>query len=1135
MFFAFMAEAQGPCYKQGQTPSLAIPVCGTTAFVQDSVSICDGLPIPVPCFDLITYADKNPFWYKFHCFQTGQLGFLVVPNNPGDDYDWMLFDVTGKNPNLVYSDTSCIVAYNWSGMAGNTGTSPTSVDSNSCASATVNGTPNQTKMPTLIVGHDYLLMVSHYTDTQVGYQITFGGGDAVITDSLAPFMKYARAICDGTNMLLVTNKKMRCTSLDLNGSCFALSPPNAKIISAVGNCYGGFDFDTVHVTLNTPLVPGRYNLVVNMGNDGNTLEDICYNDIPVGSKIPVDVYPMSPTPMDSFMMSDSCNPSSITLLFRRPIMCNTIAPDASDFTISGPSAVSIANVALNCNTDSATWSITLNFTQQITVGGNYTITLVTGSDGNTIIDECNFQSFTNQSLVFKAAAPQVTPIIGPSSICVNTVDTLKDATVGGTWISSKSTALSIDRFGVIHALAPDTVTINYTAIGLNGCPGYQVHPIIIHPAPKVASIQGGKNICMQNRDTLAVSSVGGSWLSSDTTIVKIDPATGIATPVNVGSATIKYQIVNQFGCSDSGTVVLSVHPLPIVAPIIGATDICINNSALYTDNTTKGIWQSDDTAVAIIDYSGIVYTKTAGNLTIKYIVVSKQGCTDSVSKNIVVHSLPVIPAINSSSDVCIGKNISFSNPLSGGQWVSANASIATINNAGLLTAVAVGRDTIRYIVTTNSCTDSVYKLIVVRPLPVVDSIMGNVPTCVNDSLQLSSIPMGGIWTSIPASIAAVNNNGLVKTLTAGYSKITYVVTSTFGCLDSVFSMLQVKAAPIPDFSIPTNICLPDGIGYFTNLTTPLLATNSYVWDFGDANNLVKVFTTNAAHQFVQPLQNSGYTIKLLAINADNCKASTTKFLPFSYIHAQPTSAISTVPSPPEVCVGNPVQFFDNSGNVLKSIWYFGNELIDTAFSEMYTYPFASTFWVTHKIIDFNGCISTPSQIMVKVDSFPIVDAGPDQYVYLGSSVMLNPLFIADSARVQWTPDIYLDNNTIANPACTPLHDTTYTLSVWNKGGCSSTDTVRVMVLDNVKIPNAFSPNADQNHDNWLIPALTKYPDCSVIVFNRYGQKVFESLHGYTHPWDGKFNGTKVPVGVYYYVIKRDDKLPVLSGPVSVFW
>ncbi len=1140
IFFTSHVVAQGPCTLQGQTPPLAIPVCGTSAFIQDSVSICNGSAIPVPCQDGIIYLDKNPFWYKFHCFQTGVIGFFVVPNNQLDDYDWMLFDVTGKNPMDVYTDTTCIVAYNWSGVVGNTGTAPNTTDSNSCASATdtTNGgitTPNQTKMPLLLQSHDYLLMVSHFTNTQVGYQITFGGGNAVITDTLMPFMKYARAICDGTTMMLVTNKKMRCTSLDANGSCFSLSPPTANIISAVGNCYGGFDFDTVRVTLNHPLPPGKYNLVVNKGSDGNTLEDICYNNIPVGATIPVDVYPMFATPMDSINVKDSCNPASVNLVFRRPLKCSSIATDGSDFTVTGPSAVSIANTAFTCDSDSTVSTITINFTQPITVGGDYTVKLVTGTDGNTVIDECDFQSFANQTIQFHAAAPFVNPIQGISNICVNGTITLTNATKFGSWISNNAQIFSINRFGVVQGISAGTATVTYKAIGANGCPGFVQSPIVVNPTPILQPINS-RNLCLGNNDTIQTATTGGQWVSADNSIATINAVTGVATPVSLGNTIIRYTVVNQFGCADSMGVNVSVNPLPVVAPITGANAVCINNTIPYADNTPKGIWVSTDTSLAVIDYQGNIYPTKSGTLTIRYIVVSKQGCTDSVSKNITINPLPVIPAIQGAKNVCIGQSITLTNTLSGGQWVSADKAIATIDNAGTVTAVRVGRDSVRYIVTSNGCVDSVVTLVNVQPLPFVDTIQGNLPICVNDTEQLMSIPAGGVWTISPATIASINNNGWIKGTLAGVTRVTYTVTSVFGCKDSVVAALVVKALPAPFFKIPSDICLPDGIGNFKNLSSPNAASAGYVWDFGDSTNPVNAITFNATHQFKQPIQLSGYIVKLTATNSYNCTATYTEWMPADTIHRQPSSSIGTIPAPPEVCIGSPIQLFDNSGSyVTSSIWYLDNNVIDTSYTENYTYPSVGTYWITHKIIDQNHCLSTPSMVMVTIDSFPIVHAGSLQYVMQGASTTLMPTFIADSTTYQWVPSTFLNNSTLLNPICIPQTDITYTLQVWNKGGCMSQDTVRIIVLNEIKIPNAFTPNGDGPHDLWEIPELTKYPDASVIVFNRYGQKVFESSHGYTKPWDGKYNGTKVPVGVYYYVIKRNESLPVLSGPLSVFW
>src|SRR5579875_955927 len=76
------------CTAPGQTPATAFPVCGTSVFHQTNVPICSSHSLYVPgCSGSggAAYADKNPFWYKFTCYQSGTLGFLIKPNNAGDD------------------------------------------------------------------------------------------------------------------------------------------------------------------------------------------------------------------------------------------------------------------------------------------------------------------------------------------------------------------------------------------------------------------------------------------------------------------------------------------------------------------------------------------------------------------------------------------------------------------------------------------------------------------------------------------------------------------------------------------------------------------------------------------------------------------------------------------------------------------------------------------------------------------------------------------------------------------------------------------------------------------------------------------------------------------------------------------
>ena len=180
------------CTALGQNPETAFPVCGTASFSQSSVNICGDRPVPSRCPGNL-FTDKNPYWYKFTCFSSGTLGFTIVPNNIGDDYDWQLFDVTGRDVRDVYNDVSMFVACNWSGDPGITGASPSGTSLVRCEGP---GVPLFSSMPFLTQGRNYLLLVSHFTNTQSGYSLTFAGGTASITDPTEPHLRSASAACD---------------------------------------------------------------------------------------------------------------------------------------------------------------------------------------------------------------------------------------------------------------------------------------------------------------------------------------------------------------------------------------------------------------------------------------------------------------------------------------------------------------------------------------------------------------------------------------------------------------------------------------------------------------------------------------------------------------------------------------------------------------------------------------------------------------------------------------------------------------------------------------------------------------------------------------------------------------------------
>lgn len=82
----------------------------------------------------------------------------------------------------------------------------------------------------------------------------------------------------------------------------------------------------------------------------------------------------------------------------------------------------------------------------------------------------------------------------------------------------------------------------------------------------------------------------------------------------------------------------------------------------------------------------------------------------------------------------------------------------------------------------------------------------------------------------------------------------------------------------------------------------------------------------------------------------------------------------------------------------------------------------------------------------------------------------------------------------------------------------------------IPIPNAFTPNDDGLNDSFK-PFPSQVTDYKMSIFNKYGEKVFESFD-INFGWDGYFKG-KIVQDVYVYVIefKLDNQMVSVNGKV----
>ncbi len=253
-----VAKSQA-CTVLGQNPATAFPVCGTADFKQENVPICGSHPISVPGCPDGGYMDYNPFWYQFTCFESGSLSFTITPSDLTDDYDWQLYDITGHNPEDVFTNDSLIVTGNWSGTSGITGAKAGGLSSIQCGSDPTENKPTFSSMPLLVKNHIYLLLVSHFTQTQSGYSLSFAGGTASITDPTLPGVIDAKPNCEGTEASIRLSKKMKCSSLSTDGSDFSIDAAGISILSArAASCSSGFDMDSVILTFSNSIPAGNY-------------------------------------------------------------------------------------------------------------------------------------------------------------------------------------------------------------------------------------------------------------------------------------------------------------------------------------------------------------------------------------------------------------------------------------------------------------------------------------------------------------------------------------------------------------------------------------------------------------------------------------------------------------------------------------------------------------------------------------------------------------------------------------------------------------------------------------------------------------------------------------------------------------
>ncbi len=201
---------------------------------------------------------------------------------------------------------------------------------------------------------------------------------------------------------------------------------------------------------------------------------------------------------------------------------------------------------------------------------------------------------------------------------------------------------------------------------------------------------------------------------------------------------------------------------------------------------------------------------------------------------------------------------------------------------------------------------------------------------------------------------------------------------------------------------------------------------------------------DSAEPIATPDSTTTYT--LTVTDSAGCTASRSIVIS---VHSPPVLSLPTNISD---CAGSPVPIHASivgGQSPFLYTWTPATGLNRTDSSTVFATPSKTTVYVV-TVTDRNGCLDKDS-LLVEVNPTPKIDAGPSRSICQGGSIKIGNRASGGVGpyTYSWSPSTGLDNSGIAQPTASPDSTTLYIITVTDKNGCSSDDSVLVTVSDSL--------------------------------------------------------------------------------------
>ncbi|HRO41685.1 MAG TPA: gliding motility-associated C-terminal domain-containing protein [Flavipsychrobacter sp.] len=621
---------------------------------------------------------------------------------------------------------------------------------------------------------------------------------------------------------------------------------------------------------------------------------------------------------------------------------------------------------------------------------------------------------------------------------------------------------------------------------------------IVQPTILSASLNSTGTTCFGGSNGSATISASGGTIPYTYSWNTTPPQTGV-TATNLSAGNYTATITDSKGCTTNANVSVA-QPTQLIASISGKTDITcfgLNNgtaNAIANGGTPPHVFAWNTTPIQnVSNATGL--SQGTFNVT----VTDNNGC--SAITNVTINNAPpiIVTMNNVTASKCFGGNDGSAtvSVTGGAQPYSFSWNTSPVQTTATASNLAAGS----YIVTvtdSNGCTkkDTVQ---INQPSDLIVN-PGFKPTCIGMS---EGIAYSSVTGGLPPYSLSWSNGQLtdtIKQLPAGNYSVT--VTDANNCSKNANVVIPNHQSPIVNAGNDKKLCRGSSV--------QLQATGAtnYYWQPPTG-----LSCTNCANPFVQVNSDISYTV--VGTNEYNC--SDTDDISITVANRVPTSVGEQI----EICEGEEANLFASGG-----IAYYWTPSINLSNNEIPNPTARPAVTTSYKVvITENECYKDTLEQMVIVHPLPTINLGTDINAIAGAQMELNAQ-TTNATSIIWTPPINLNCSDCFNPIATFLETITYVATVTNELGCQASDKINITVgCDNsaLFIPNTFTPNGDGNNDAFFasgkgIAILKKF-----IIYNRWGQRVFEAINIPPNDerlgWDGTFKNDRLPTDVFVYMIE----------------